>query len=156
MEKILPVKGELSIDMRARQWCELPYPNHPKGCPNYNKRKTCPPIVSTVKERFDLQKPLWVGVVDFDLAAHMERMREKHPDWSARQLACVLYWQAGVNRRLKDLTLSFHKKNKGTIYTLCPEAMGVHVLKTMRRLGFNIRRNPTQIVYKVSLIGYPK
>lgn len=109
-----------------------------------------------MNQRFDMNKPLWVAVVDFDLAAHMEKMREKHPEWTTRQLACVLYWQAGVNRKLKDLTFRFHKKNKGTIFTMCPEAMGVHVLKTMRRLGFDIRRNPMHIVYKVSLIGYPK
>ncbi|KKK81159.1 hypothetical protein LCGC14_2816310, partial [marine sediment metagenome] len=33
--KILEVTNDLIIDHRAREWCKLPYPNHPRGCPNY-------------------------------------------------------------------------------------------------------------------------
>ena len=156
METVIPVKGRVAIDMRAREWCKLSYPNHRHGCPNYGMKKTCPPQAPLVNKHFDLGKRHWLGIVDFDLEAHVERMREKHPDWTDRQLRCVLYWQGAVNKRLRELTVRFHKQNKGTIYTMCPEAMGMHVLKTMRRQGYDIRKNPTEMVYKVSLIGYPK
>jgi hypothetical protein len=35
-----------------------------------------------------------------------------------------------------------------------PEAMGVQVIKTVKRLGFPISPRPKETVYKVGLIGY--
>lgn len=145
----------LVIDYRSREWCKLPYPDHPHGCPNYNYKATCPPRVCLVEDYIDLDRPLWLVVEPFDLASHISRMRTKHPDWSVRQLKCVLYWQGGVNSRLgkgcQELASAV-----GGIYTICPEAMGVQVIKTTKRTGIPIKPRPDGYVFKVGLVGFKK
>jgi predicted metal-binding protein len=157
MKVIKEVTNNLVIDYRAREWCKLPYPNHPYGCPNYGTKGVCPPLVARIEEYFDLRKSCWLAIVDFNLSNHKRRMKELHPDWSESQLKCVLYWQGTVKKKLKDLCEDFVFENIGEniIYTLCPEAMGLHVFSTMRKLGYRISKNITDIVYKVALIGYP-
>lgn len=152
---ILNVTGKLAIDMRAREWCRLPYPNHPRGCPNYDTgRLSCPPDAPLVMDKFDLSKPHWFVVVEFNMKAHVEKLRAAHPDWTDRQLRCCLYWQGGVRKLLRQLSEDFVSRNPGTEYTTCPEAMGVHVLKTLREFGVPVRKKITDTVYKVSLAGY--
>ncbi len=43
----------------------------------------------------------------------------------------------------------------GGVFTLCPEAMGVNVFRTLHAHGVPIRKNPLDTVYKVAMIGYP-
>lgn len=157
MKEIHEVTNNLVIDYRARDWCRLPYYNHPYGCPNYGVNSGCPPLVARIEEYFDLSKSCWLAIVDFDLSSHKKRMKELHNNWSENQLKCVLYWQGTVKKELKDLCEDFIFDNIGEniIYTLCPEAMGLHVFSTMRKLGYKINKNITDIVYKVALIGYP-
>lgn len=145
----------LIIDYRAREWCKLPYPNHPLGCPNYDHRANCPPSAPLVEDYFDLTQPLWLVVVAFDLHGHIERMKARHPDWSDRQAKCVLYWQNRVNKEL-ELNASQFAHHNGLIYTLCPEAMGVQVIKTAKRIGIPIKPRPFDYVYKIALIGNSK
>ncbi len=151
----IDVTTNLRLNPKAREWCRLPYPDHPKGCPNYGKHLACPPYAPRVDEAFDLVRPLWMVVEPFHLAVHISRMLVLHPGWSNRQARCVLYWQAGMNKRLSDATGSATWRHPGTISTLCPEAMGVNVIATLRRCGVGIRVHPTAWVYKASLVGYP-
>lgn len=157
MRKIIDVTGKLVIDLRAREWCKLPYPNHPKGCPNYNTgRPDCPPNAPLIQDKFDLTKQHWFVIVDFDLKAHKERMKQSPPDWSDRQLGCCLYWQGKVRKELKEFAQEFVTENWGTEYSTCPEAMGIHVISTLNKLGIPIKKDIENVVYKVALIGYPK
>ncbi|HDY87830.1 MAG TPA: hypothetical protein ENH82_06895 [bacterium] len=153
-EMIIKVNRKLCIDIRARDWCLFPYPNHPKGCPNYNYKKTCPPQVKVVDKVFDLNKDVWFAIIRFDLVAHMNRMKDKHPNWSERQCKCVLYWQEKVKKELRLLVENFIMF-KEYIWTDCPEAMGVNVFKTFRRLNIPISIHP-EIVNKVALIGHSR
>ena len=143
---------DLVIDMRAREWCMLPYPRHPKGCPNYGKRKSCPPQAPLITEWADLSKPMDFVVIEFNLARHIEKMRQKHPNWSEAQLRCCLYWQGKVNKLLKDTTKAYALFCGGK-YTMCPEAMGVNVIESARRLGLPIEINPQKKIYKIALIS---
>ena len=36
-------KESIVFTEKTKLWCQLPYPNHPTGCPNYNKNPLCPP-----------------------------------------------------------------------------------------------------------------
>src|SRR3989344_5459104 len=83
----------------ANEWCRLPYPNHKKGCPNYNK-KDCPPKAAFFKNI--IKSPFKLVAVNFNLEEHAKRMKEKHHDWSDKQARCVLYWQKGVDKKLKQ------------------------------------------------------
>lgn len=149
----IPIKlDRIVLDNRARGWCKLPYPDHPRGCPNYNHKPTCPPQVCSIERFLDLTKPVWAVVEPFDLSAHIEHMRLALPNWSERQLRCVLYWQGGVNKRLEQ---GCHEliSEVGGVYTICPEAMGVDVIHTIKQTGLPIRPRPDGWVFKVGLVG---
>jgi len=61
MEPMLIVPSRLCLDARAAgEWCRIPYPGHPKGCPNCDSvRVTCPPNAPKVSDVYDLSKPVY-------------------------------------------------------------------------------------------------
>lgn len=150
---IIEVTGSLVIQEAAREWCKLPYPDHPKGCPAYG-RKTCPPKVGLVQDLFDLSRKHWFIIVPFDIAAHAAGMKERHPQWSDRMCRNCLYWQGGVRKELRAQARRVVGEKPGTISTDCPEAMGVNVFRTCHRHGIMMRKNPQHMVHKVALVGY--
>ena len=149
---LINVTGSLCVQERTREWCKLPYPDHPHGCPNYNIANDCPPKVCHINERFDLNREHYFIIETFDLCAHAKRMAAIHPEWSKKQCKCCLYWQSGVRKRLRRQCEEFIKQHPGYTFTLKPEAMGVNVFRTAHRHGLMIRKNPS-IVHKVALIG---
>lgn len=155
MPNIVEVTGQLEINLKAREWCKLPYPGHPNGCPNYGKNDTCPPKAPLVDKIFDLSQQHWFIVEEFNLQDHMEKMRTKHSGWSDRQLKCCLYWQRGVRFRLIEHVREFQRTHPLSIYTLVPEAMGVQVINTARKVGIPMETKPQKIVRKIALVGYP-
>lgn len=90
---LIKVTNLLAVDERVRDWCRLPYPGHKKGCPNWNKSSTCPPIVSLVNNIFDLSAEHWFAITDFNIQEQSIRMKKMHPGWSDQQSRCCLYWQ---------------------------------------------------------------
>lgn len=150
----LPDREYLVIDYRARDWCLISYPNHPHGCPNYGHKATCPPQAPRIEEFINLEKRVWLAYEVFDLEAHEAKMLSMHPQWSKRQARCILYWQAQVNARLKKHCHNLLANLHCGVYTLCPEAMGVHVIRTARKLGIPVEPRPIRIVHKVALLGF--
>jgi len=151
MISIYDVSGSLVINYKSREWCKIPYPGHSKGCPNYGMSKNCPPIVPRVEECFDLQKPHYFVVSTFDLGSHIKKMKSLHPNWSDSQARCVLYWQNGVRKNLKESV--YNNFGKDVFFTLLPEAMGVNVFSTLDKLGIKFERKPQETVTKVALVG---
>lgn len=149
---VLEVTNNLTIDYRARDWCKIPYYNHPKGCPNFNHKSTCPPQVCLIENWCDLSKRMWFVIVQFNLKEHMDKMLAKYPHWTLNQTKCVLYWQPKVSKQL-EVESKLFCFGKGLKYTTCPEAMGVNVIKTAKRLGLPISSHPKEFVYKISLIA---
>lgn len=138
--------------------CKLPYPGHKKGCPNVGKNKNCPPLCPKVNEKYNLSKPYFFSYVKFNLKKQKEKMKLLHPDWTAKQCKCLLYWQGTVRKKLNTNSKIFTydiKEETGYWhdYELIPEAMGVDVFKTMKCHGIKLERNPENYVYKVSFIG---
>jgi hypothetical protein len=149
---LINVTGSLCIEKRAREWCKLPYPGHPNGCPNYGVASDCPPKVCFVNDFMNLLMEHFFIVETFDLSAHAKTMAAVHPEWSEKQCKCCLYWQNGVRKRLRQQCGEFIKQHPGYVFTLIPEAMGVNVFRTAHRHGLMIRKNPT-VVHKVALVG---
>lgn len=145
---------DLRINYKAREWCKLPYPDHPKGCPNYGKKPTCPEQAPLIEDFIDLSKPKIIIAVEFDLAHHIGKMRSRHPDWSDRQLRCLLYWQGSVNKELRLLIKAVQGLNGLLKITTCPEAMGVNVIETAKRVGLPIELKPQSKVFKIAIGGY--
>lgn len=146
---------KLSVNYKAREWCKLPYPDHPRGCPNYGKRDTCPPSAPLIDDFVDLSRPLYLLAVRFDLAGHVAVMLSKHPSWTLRQARNVLYWQGSVNRSLRELCRFFRVCLPEVVTTVCPEAMGVNVIASAISCGIPMKVKPEGVVYKVALAGYP-
>jgi len=157
MNGVVEVTGNLVLNPRAREWCKLPYPNHPRGCPNYGKKDTCPPKVPFLQDVFDLTKPHWFIYTTFDLESHKKKMKSRHPDWTELQCRCVLYWQSRVNKSLKEKAIEFVKTKRGVAHTSCPEAMGVDVIKSLKNQGLPISNSFSDLktVYKAIFVGYP-
>lgn len=153
MQEIYRVNDAIIVDYDCRNFCTIPYPNHPRGCPNFNKHEDCPPKAKFVDDVFDFDKDLFFVIEEFNLKAHMTLMKERHPHWSVLQCKNLLYWQGGVRKKLKNKTKAFMTPDM--IYTLLPEAMGVMVIDTAKALKVPIEKTPEIRVFKIALVGYP-
>jgi predicted metal-binding protein len=156
-EVITRIVQDLRLNAKARLWCTLQYPGHPRGCTNYNKKYTCPPAAPFIQDYLDVQRPITLIAIKFDLAGHIKWMRVRNPSWSDRQVRCVLYWQAGVNKQLRQEACRFIYHADGSrdmVYTTCPEAMGVNVIATAQRCDIPVQVQPKDTVYKIALVGY--
>ncbi len=149
---IKDVTGKLITNHDARKWCVLPYPGHPKGCPNFGKKAICPPQVSYIEDWLEGTGELRFACVPFNLKEHAERMLVRNPHWSERQARCLLYWQPKVNKALISLVSTLVHEN-GFKITYCPEAMGVDVIKTAQSVGIPIVAPPIDIVHKIALVA---
>jgi len=136
--------------------CVKPYPGHPRGCPNFNKKISCPPHMPIYNFMFDTHKNVFAVYNVFDLEQHVNKMKQKHPNWSWRQLVNCLYWQGPARRQLKDEIGAFLlTRTHPQIFdiTTCPEAMGVNVTQTMRQVGIELEWPPIHKAYQVALAG---
>jgi len=141
------------LDAAARKWCTLRYPNHPKGCPNFNKKAGCPPKARLFIELFDLKKPFYIIFNKFNFKAHCDRMRKKHPEWTDRQVRCCLYWQGTARKQLREIVAEFVKEHPDLYVTNCPEANGVDITRTMERIGIKLEWPPMKFAYQVVMAG---
>jgi len=84
-------------------------------------------------------------------------MRARHPDWSLRQLTCVLYWQGAARKRLRGEIAKFRAEHPEVDWLIetTPEAMGCNVTATMKAVGVVLPWPPTEVVYHVALTGHP-
>ena len=149
---------ELVFDRRVPYWCQLPYPGHPKGCPNFGKRpKNCSPQAPHVTKLFNVRKPMFLVWSEFDLAAHAARMKAKHPKWSDRQCRCALYWQEGSKKQARERSEYFIKfilKDKRYVAHHMSHAAGVQLYATWAAAGVPLQRiRDITINRHVSLVG---
>jgi predicted metal-binding protein len=153
---IKDVTNKLVIDYRAREWCKKPYPDHPNGCPNYNKKPECPPQSPLIEDFIKLELSHWFVIVRFDLQRQEERMQDSHPQWSVKMCRNSRYWQNSVRKVLHESCNDFMKGKPELVYTLLPESYGIHVINTVKHLGIPIKVRPKKYVYKIALIGFSK
>lgn len=122
----------LVLNRKVGDWCQFPYHGHPKGCPNYNKRWSCPPKIGKISDHFSLNENLFLVNSVFNIESHAKTMKANHPTWSDRQARCVLYWQNSSRKQLRERSRSIMKFLNLNQYTECPEGMGVNVYATGR------------------------
>lgn len=142
------------LDTSVRGLCSRPYDGHPRGCPNFGCKKRCPPLAPTLYEVFNEAQPFYAIWSAFDLGAYVRVMAARHPDWSSRQLRCVLYWQGTARKRLRQEVEAFRQVHPGSwLVEETPEAMGVDVTATMKTAGVVLLWPPGDTVYHVVLAG---
>lgn len=123
-----------------RSWCRIPYPGHPKGCHMWHsKRKNCDSSFRkchTFDEVFDRNAPAWCVWEDFDVEAHMARMKSIHPEWSIGMLKNVRYWQATVKKKRNTrVENEFRKRKLWGKYAAVTEGFCINVYSTLRHAG---------------------
>jgi len=149
--KINPV-----IDRFMRKLCIRPYPLHSKGCPNYNKKRGCPPKCKDIDKILDLTKDVYIIYNRYDFGKHVDKMRNKHPDWSKRQVECCLYWQGTARKVLKEKIGIFRCKFPKLSIIACPEASGVNLTATMEQIGIKLEWPPKKYTYQIVIAGSRK
>ena len=139
---------------KTGEWCQYPYPNHPKGCPNYG-RDGCPPKTLFISEIVDLRRPVYLAFSEFNLERHVSNMRLKHPTWSERQLRNVLYWQGTSRKQMRQRARIARLYGCGDIVLTCPEAHGVNVYATCFCSGLKLQKiERLTICRHIALVGY--
>ena len=147
-KEIIPL-DRVTLDGKARgEYCRSPYEGHPKGCPNFPK---------CIQNRIDFRSiqniSKWYAVIErFDLKAHADMMKQKHPHWTDRQCRNLLYWQGGVRKQLREKAKKFAATSFGSVVLDIPEAHGVEVFMTMAEHGVTIEHSPNTVT-KVMLVG---
>jgi len=151
--EVIPV-----IDLGMRKICTQAYPNHPKGCPNYNKSPKCPPQLPRIDQMlaFNIKQPVYAIFNKYDFKAHCDRMRVKHPKWTKRQVECCLYWQGTARKNLREKTNAFIWKHPHYSIISCPEGAGVNLTETMKRAGIELEWPPVNYTYQIALAGILK
>lgn len=104
-------------------------------------------------EVLDLSEQVYCVWNRFDLAAHVARMRQRHPHWSDRQLRCVLYWQPRARKQLRHKVEALLAEEPELVAVFCPEACGVNVTATMAKVGIELEWPPRKWAYQVALVG---
>ena len=153
LEEEMIVQVKPVIDTRVRSLCRNPYPLHPRGCPNYGEKSTCPPKAPLYEDIFNTGLPVYAVVNEYDLGSHVAKMRAKHPKWSYRQLYCVIYWQGTARKQLRKAVKEALKAHRGYIATYCPEAMGVDVTETLKAAGVWLEWPAKKIARQVAFLA---
>lgn len=136
--------------------CSKRYHGHTRGCPNFGKRASCPPQAVIWTPEF-MAAYHWYAIWNvFPFGEHVQRMKAKHPEWSARQLANCLYWQGTARAQLTKIIAEFHEwtAQRGCgpyVVSRIPEAHGVNVTATMLKLGVELDWPPQTHAYQVAL-----
>lgn len=129
----------------VRRWCGMPYPNHPKGCPNAGG---CDFFKDNIQSRIRQARRVHLIWVTFDLDQQEEFMAEKHPDWTPRQCRNLLYWQQRVRAELRWMANSLYPDGQLIVGA---EGGGVDFYLTMRGLGVPL--DTMRNLHKVRVIG---
>jgi len=144
------------VDQSVIALCKHEYPLHKKGCPNFGKKKGCPPGTRMLYQILDLSKEVYAIYNIFDYQGHADRMMEKHPGWSDRQARCVLYWQPKARKALKEKIALFQELTDEYAIIQSPEAHGVNVTETMKKAGIELEWPPKTVAYQIVLAGILK
>jgi hypothetical protein len=133
-------------------WCQLPYPKHPKGCPNYGKRVDCPPNQPYF---LDVYKPgVKVAFLNFDFETYLEWRKSQHPNWTDRALRNPWHFQSHLDANLeKEIKKLKEAGGCAPVYTA--EAMGINMHLTCLRAGVGLEWPPKKTMYRVAILAQP-
>lgn len=151
------VLDNIIYDSRAKDgtWCNMHYPNHKHGCPQY------PPCIDERIDWYEIRRNRyrWYAFVRrFSINEHATLMKDKNKKLTDKQRRCVLYYQRGINKTIKDSMLKwFNIKDFDKVLLLDrPEANGINMYSTMSKHGLNLKANYDDIICKIMIIGIPK
>jgi len=118
--------------------CGYPYHNHSHGCSNFCKRAGCPPTM--VPLEICLDECYFIYTV-FPIKKHVQRMMEKHPEWSIYQARNIYYWQSTARVALRkevDKFLSSHPRCIALGPKIHLDSWGIDMTATMAKVGIDL------------------
>lgn len=147
---------EKNICNSPKSWCVKPYPNHPKGCPNFNNKIGCPPHFYMYDDLFDMKMDSYVVVTKHNLKDHFEYVKNSNPNFKVTQTRNILYWQDTVRKLNEIEVLKFIKDN--IVATTDGESLGVDIILTLKQIGIDLKFSYPidEEVYRVALLSYIK
>jgi len=80
-------------------------------------------------------------------------MQKIHPDWSNWQLTCCLYWQPKARKMLAIEIEKFRLIHPDFIIIKVPEATGINLTETMKRIGEILEWPPLTKTYQIAIAG---
>lgn len=126
-------KETIAFDKNVRKYCLCKYTSHKIGCPNYNKKYSCPPN-SPYLEDFILNGDfiefyLVIGILDFKkykeirLSILKERnkndINKKFHKYSDRELGNLLYWQNQMKNHIFSKINEIEETNPNFYLLVC-------------------------------------
>lgn len=150
----------LDYSLKVQNYCLLPYPNNPKGCPNrgtcrplkgfpqdYKPHiiRECPPTIEQIIEGsreklllidqiFDFSRPLYAIWIEYELGKDAEE-RSRRTGRRPEHCYNKRWWQNRARRQLYDEAMRFLDEFPGAIVDLCPEAHGVNLDTSLAKVG---------------------
>ena len=152
INRLFGVSGEVEVVCKPKgfnTWCRLPYPDHPLGCPNFGKKKGCPPNVDYF---LDVVEPeVKIAYLYFNFEEYLNWRRSNHPDWTERALRNPRHFQRHLDAVLRKNIKALEISDFIPVYN--PEAMGVNLHKTCSSVGINLQWPPKDRMYRIALLA---
>lgn len=118
--------------LSPRSFCIKPYKNHKKGCPNYGLKEGCPPNVPMFDKVYDINKPIYLGINEYNLIEHERKMKEKHPEWTKEALRNSRHYQPIMEAINFRAVKEWIKDYPDLVVTNYIESMGIDLVKTLK------------------------
>lgn len=135
------------------KWCVLPYPNHIAGCPNFGKRSDCPPKTAYFLDVYDPQ--VLIASLCFDFQNYLEIKKQIHSDWTDKALRNSRHFQnhlrMALRKEINDALERPELADYAAVYN--PEAMGVNVHATCRKVGLELEWPPEKKMYRLAFLA---
>lgn len=145
---------------KIKHLCQLPYPKHPNGCPNYNKNLLCPPYSPYLKLTLKKYEYFKLFLAHFDFIRYEVQMKVEHPKWTQGQITCILYYQNWVKSHFYEHVLLYVSRNSlilgcgsgfgDKMYSM--ESVGINVFQTLKNINFSLEIKPIKQITFVSLL----
>ncbi|MFX0134112.1 MAG: DUF2284 domain-containing protein [Candidatus Hodarchaeota archaeon] len=75
------------------------------SCPSYNHTWSCPPVAPYLEEEVKKYSKFFLIYSKFDLASHIEQVKEKHPKWSELKIKFKYQMKSAIHNDLvKEVT----------------------------------------------------
>jgi hypothetical protein len=160
-------EGDVHYNEQIQALCRTPYRGHPRGCPNCEKKRGCPPGAPLIDQVLDLGRgSLFALVTEYNVGEFAERMLKSHPEWKNKMGECynIIRWQGNERKVHREESRKFLLAHEGLVADENPEGHGVNVTRLLAGAGIALSwaspwppgHDIKNKVHRVSLAGYPK
>lgn len=146
---------DLEISVKYQHMCLRRGGSFRAGCPNYGKKKGCPPR-ELISDVLDLDKPAYLILTEINLEERVKPIREAHLDWSDKAVYNPRYWQPAARKEHEKTITEFLENYENQYIERNPEGAGVNVDAVCKKYGIELEWPPRKITRIVSIAGTRK